>query len=442
LHELARLEQVAADPTERALVADLRGRTHTAAYLSVTRDADDAPADELWKAVDAYNETYTSDPSRYLLHGARAAALALRGARRGQAAAREISAAGIAARVLDEVRDREDFAHPLGIDQCEAALYAALALDRHEEALDRMRRCLDHPELDLVNLRTLECQLSEVWQLRQEDPTGQALLTPLAARLGSLSAPWQPAAEPAPRALGGEPPPALEAVLFAEPFKTLAWVERGIACARQVASIHTRQGSVVATGFLVCGRELHDSLPDEPVLLTPAYVVTNDRAVKDHYAFSVMGPEEAQARFQDDAHTYSLDVLWTSFIAGTTILRLTPRLQADRRLAIAESFPLVDGKTRAPIIGYPGGRDLSFSIYDNVILDADDRMVHYRSPTEPGSSGSPVFNGSFWEVIAIHYAGGMNMPRLHGLPGTYAANEGIRIDFIRAQIAAGVRAAS
>ena len=31
------------------------------------------------------------------------------------------------------------------------------------------------------------------------------------------------------------------------------------------------------------------------------------------------------------------------------------------------------------IIGYPGGRELSFSYDDNVILDSDDRVVHYRT---------------------------------------------------------------
>jgi V8-like Glu-specific endopeptidase len=53
--------------------------------------------------------------------------------------------------------------------------------------------------------------------------------------------------------------------------------------------------------------------------------------------------------------------------------------------------------------------------------------VHYRAPTEGGSSGSPVFNDQ-WEVIALHHKGGkVGMPRLNGLNGTYAANEGISI---------------
>jgi len=39
--------------------------------------------------------------------------------------------------------------------------------------------------------------------------------------------------------------------------------------------------------------------------------------------------------------------------------------------------------------------------------------MHYRTPTDPGSSGSPVFNAK-WEVVALHHAGSPATPRLHG----------------------------
>ena len=54
--------------------------------------------------------------------------------------------------------------------------------------------------------------------------------------------------------------------------------------------------------------------------------------------------------------------------------------------------------------------------------------VHYRATTEGGSSGSPVFNATLWEVIALHHMGGKTgMARLNGDAGTYAANEGISL---------------
>jgi hypothetical protein len=108
-------------------------------------------------------------------------------------------------------------------------------------------------------------------------------------------------------------------------------------------------------------------------------------------------------------------------------------------LPIAKALPTVEDSARVYIIGHPGGRDLQFSLQDNALLAHEGPTagkpaiegvwrVHYRAPTEGGSSGSPVFNGSLWEVIALHHVGGKTgMSRLNGDAGTYAANEGIAL---------------
>jgi V8-like Glu-specific endopeptidase len=64
------------------------------------------------------------------------------------------------------------------------------------------------------------------------------------------------------------------------------------------------------------------------------------------------------------------------------------------------------------------------------MLACNDRLVHYRTPTEGGSSGSPVFDEEGWTVVALHHAGRRDMPRLDG-KGTYEANEGIQIHAIQ-----------
>ena len=72
---------------------------------------------------------------------------------------------------------------------------------------------------------------------------------------------------------------------------------------------------------------------------------------------------------------------------------------------------------RLYVIGHPGGADLAFSMSDNFIIDHEGKpngkpdpphrvRLHYRSPTEKGSSGSPVFNRQ-WQVVALHHAGGL-----------------------------------
>ena len=86
---------------------------------------------------------------------------------------------------------------------------------------------------------------------------------------------------------------------------------------------------------------------------------------------------------------------------------------------------------RLYVIGHPGGGDLAFSLQDNFLLGSNDHLLHYRTPTEGGSSGSPVFEADDWRVVALHHAGDPNMKRIDGEGGTYEANEGIAIRAIQ-----------
>ena len=122
-------------------------------------------------------------------------------------------------------------------------------------------------------------------------------------------------------------------------------------------------------------------------------------------------------------------------------------LELDRPVAGVDAYPiasrlppLAEPPGRVYVVGHPLGGGLSFSLQDNLLLDWDERKVHYRTPTEPGSSGSPVFNDQ-WELIALHHAGRADMRKLKGQPGTYEANEGISIQAIRAGIQARFAAA-
>jgi hypothetical protein len=59
-----------------------------------------------------------------------------------------------------------------------------------------------------------------------------------------------------------------------------------------------------------------------------------------------------------------------------------------------------------------------------------ENAVRYRTDTEPGSSGSPIFD-SEWEIIGIHHAGGDRDPQNLSV---WLNNKGIRIDKIIADI--------
>src|SRR6266446_4101345 len=79
---------------------------------------------------------------------------------------------------------------------------------------------------------------------------------------------------------------------------------------------------------------------------------------------------------------------------------------------------------RVYVIGHPGGRELAVSLYDNSVAGYARQFVHYRSPTEAGNSGSPVFDRRL-KCFAIH----------HRALEDKQLNEGIILDEIKKAIA-------
>ncbi|MDZ8135789.1 MAG: trypsin-like peptidase domain-containing protein [Nostoc sp. DedQUE04] len=61
---------------------------------------------------------------------------------------------------------------------------------------------------------------------------------------------------------------------------------------------------------------------------------------------------------------------------------------------------------RVAIIQHPGGHLKKISIQNNFVAYADNSVLQYTTSTEPGSSGSPVFDDTF-QVVGIHHSGGM-----------------------------------
>jgi endonuclease G len=55
------------------------------------------------------------------------------------------------------------------------------------------------------------------------------------------------------------------------------------------------------------------------------------------------------------------------------------------------------------IVQHPRGAKKQIALRENRIVDVPERFLHYSADTEPGSSGSPVFNDQ-WEIVALHHA--------------------------------------
>jgi hypothetical protein len=163
-------------------------------------------------------------------------------------------------------------------------------------------------------------------------------------------------------------------------------------------------------------------------------LLTNSHVVSRPGGNGALQPDQVQANFQglksildfEEAPVWSsppdrLDATFLAFRNGSPAAEPMPLYE--------QQVSVVEPPARVYIMGHPRGRDLELSLHDNKMLGCSDRLLHYRTPTEPGSSGSPVFEADAWKVVALHHAGGL-LDRLDGTD-KYEANEGIVIRSIQ-----------
>jgi Trypsin-like peptidase domain/MAP3K TRAFs-binding domain len=415
----------------------LLGRAYKQMYVGTEAGASKHRRRFMDQAVAAYHDVWLE--SQDLWHGINAAALLLRARRDGTPVTDvpdpEAAASALAAQVLERVEQKGDAADAW--DHA-TAMEACVALRRAEEALGWLDSYLQVPATDAFEVASTLRQLTEVWQLDAETGPGAQLIPVLKAELlrrqGSEELLIRPS-DVDPRTLRRiEDGAGFEKIFGTERFNSLNWFRKALERCRAVARIEDVDEGGVGTGFLVRGPSLHPTLP-EVVLVTNAHVL-------NEHDQEALDPDQARVTFRAVERTDGelavhrvARVLWTSLRheLDTTIAELDSYPSEVAPLPVAKRRPRLDSDPppQTFIIGHPsGGEQVMFSIRDNLLLDADDTRVHYRTPTLGGSSGSPVFNAT-WELVALHHRGLTRMPKLNGKQGTYPANEGIWIERIR-----------
>jgi hypothetical protein len=440
---------------ERSEVTGLLGRVYKQRFVQAVAGGATGE-EELRAAVRAYTEVFDLDPA---WHGANVVALAARAKRDGLAAGTD-SAETWAQRLLDRLLERARPAWSAWDYASAGEAYLALGLD------DKVAECFaqywNMANADAFSLAGTERQLREIWQIAPGDPDElrSSLLLHLEARqltaakggarytadgLQQLARRLRVAAEQAEATFGAGSAIPLDRVL--------RLLDRAKSVCRVVDS---RDPDRAGTGFLVNGADLCPPL-DGVYVLTNHHVLHGDEATdallaSPEYAGSIdIGQALAEFHYWDgrpQKHAIKL----------ASVERHSPRSQVDFALAaLSEPVPanlalpisrapkplgsrnVVDARQRAKVIivGHPKGGDLSFSVSDNEVVDheLDDeprdrpRRIHYRTPTEPGSSGSPVFHHASLEVVGLHRTGRAkplrgDWPRASD-DETYEANEAV-----------------
>ena len=195
----------------------------------------------------------------------------------------------------------------------------------------------------------------------------------------------------------------IERTMAQSDFLAVDFFVKGLAASRSIGKIEMYGGRYSGTGFLCA----------------PGMIMTNH-----HVLPSVEVAERSEIRFE----TYDgLTVIpqcrlspetfwWTNKEHDVSIVALDPlrgNMISDR--LGWHSLKPEQGKVAlgdpTGIVQYPQRRGKTVAIHNSTVVflqDDDksperDRSLWYSCDTEPGSSGSPVFN-KHWEVVALHHA--------------------------------------
>lgn len=435
------LDDPATPAAERPEALGGIGRCHKQLYV-----LDQVPARKrrhMPAALGAYKEAYDADHRNHW-HGINLVALLARAARDGVPLDGVPDPATASVAIAHDVLEHVLHVQRPGVWELATACEAGVALGDHDLAIARATMLVSRPDVDAFTLASLLRQLVELWELDTDELPGQVLVPLLRSAVlgrdgGAVMVDPRDARSDRTARIGGYESTTredLEKVLGRERFQGMNWWLTGLERCRAVARIESRFSDAVGTGFLVDGRLLSPELPDL-VLVTNGHVLPEDLPYGDACAVfhGLVGDGESTRRRFDILRWWwyqpskapDLDV---------SILELDAYPTGVTPIPLSPSMPRLDAQARprAYVIGHPLGLNTpQFSLQDNLLIDYDDRLVHYRSPTEPGSSGSPVFDAT-WRLIAVHHAGGLETPRLRGEGGTYPANEGISVAAIKAKL--------
>ncbi|HWS81591.1 MAG TPA: DNA/RNA non-specific endonuclease [Rubrobacter sp.] len=211
----------------------------------------------------------------------------------------------------------------------------------------------------------------------------------------------------------------LERVLGKSDFLGTDFLEMALAVSRFVGriNIRSRPGRPVGfgTGFMVSPRLL---LTNNHVLQTGRDALYSE--VEFDYQYDRYGRLLPVVAYGLEPETFFI----TSKELDFTLVAVRELSLSGVDLKTYGWSPLIGAQGKAllgdslNIIQHPRGEAKQIVLRSNQLLDLFDDFAHYVTDTEPGSSGSPVYNDE-WEVVALHHSG---VPKMQD--GNYIAKDG------------------
>jgi hypothetical protein len=413
----------------------LIGRIYKQNYVNSKNSKSPRNRSHLERAVSEYLYAYRLQPTDNLWHGINVVALAERARRDGYRLGGLPDPKVLAREIAGVLSKREkNTLGGLSTWDLATAMEAHLALADTKRTLELALAYTESPGADAFEVNSTLRQMVEVWQLTESKLPGSRLLPILRAALaGKQGSSLTVESRQANADLKLDVRAGLEKVFGAARFRTLKWYQLGLERAKSIARIERPSGQGHGTGWIV---KSEDFFPEQKGKLL---VITNHHVISDPPYPGALRPDQAKVHFQMLNLVLEVEgIIWSSppgEYDATFVSLKDPPGAAQPLDLFSQPVQMADPAPRLHIIGHPGGRDVEFSLDDSQLLAAREKLLHYRTPTEGGSSGSPVFEDEEWKVVALHHAGRSDMTRIDGKKGTYDANEGISIHAIRAATA-------
>lgn len=220
-------------------------------------------------------------------------------------------------------------------------------------------------------------------------------------------------------------------------FVNVSFLEKGARIARAVGRVSYENETPLGSGFLI-GNGLF--ITNHHVI--PSAQFAKELALDFDYELDIVGNRRSVTRFRIDPNLFVTDPD-TQDGLDYSIVAVGPLLQGNLPIETFGWSGLSDASDKhmlgefANIVQHPSGRYKEVVLRENRLVGRYDNALHYVADTEPGSSGSPVFN-SEWRPIALHHWGGpwREVFGDDGTPARVDINEGIRVSAIVRQLRA------
>lgn len=220
-------------------------------------------------------------------------------------------------------------------------------------------------------------------------------------------------------------------VINTEDFLAVGYLQAGVIASRAVGRVEIKEHGGVRVGYGT-GSLVSPSLVLTNNHVLPSAEVAATSMVEFRYEDGVDGPAPTPVAFGLDPARFFLtdEELDFALVAVDAPLEQLAEFGFNRLREHEGGTTVGDFVT---IVQHPRGEKKQVALRDNRVVNVLEQFVHYEADTEPGSSGSPVFDDQ-WDVVSLHHAS-VPAPDHSELGGI--VNEGIRVGsvlkFVRSQ---------